>query len=134
MMVVEKLMRIPASLKSEIAYSRKLFEAGLHAATTVRDGAPNQALAPELARAARSAWAPAAVGVAVGALGVCLARKSKSGRDALAGGLLGGVLGFASGVVWGSREVTAGVAHQAAKNLGRVRDAHWLERHPITYA
>ena len=127
-------MKFPASLKSEIDYSRKLFEAGLNAVTTVRDGAPRQTLASELARAVRSAWVPAAVGVAVGALGLCLGRKSKSGRDALTGGLVGGALGFASGVVWGSREVTAGVARQAARNLGTVRDAHWLERNPITYA
>jgi hypothetical protein len=127
-------MKIPASLKSEITYSRKLLEAGLNAATAVRDGAPNQTLSPEFARAARGAWAPAAIGAAIGVLGLCLVRKGRSGRDALVGGLVGGFLGFGGGVIWGSREATAGIARKAARNLGTVRDAHWLEKHPITYA
>jgi hypothetical protein len=134
MMVLESLMKIPASLKSEIAYSRKLFDAGLNAATAVRDGTPNQTLTPELARAARGAWAPAAIGAAIGVLGLCLARRGRSGRDALMGGLVGGVLGFGGGVIWSSREAAAEIARQAARNLGTVRDAHWLEKHPITYA
>ena len=127
-------MKIPAFLKSEITYSRKLFEAGLNAATTVRDGAPNQTLAPEFARAARGAWVPAAIGATAGILGICLARKSRPGRDALVGGLLGGILGFGGGVAWGSRQATATIARRAARNLGTVRDAHWLEKNPITYA
>jgi hypothetical protein len=124
-------MNIPTSLKSEIAYSRKLLEAGLDAVTAVRDGAPNQTLAPEFARAARDAWLPAAIGTAVG---VFLARKSKTGRGALMGGLLGGAVGFGGAVAWGSRQVTGVIARRAAKNLSAVSDAHWLEKHPITYA
>jgi hypothetical protein len=50
------------------------------------------------------------------------------------GGLVGGVLGFGGGVIWSSREAAAEIARQAARNLGTVRDAHWLEKHPITYA
>jgi hypothetical protein len=126
-------MRIPASVKSEITYSRKLLEAGLSAANAARDGAPNLALAPEFARATRGAWVPAVIGTAVGILGMCLAPKSRSGRGALVGGLVGGVLGFGGGVAWGSREVTAPLVRQAAKNLGTVRDQHWLEKHPIAY-
>lgn len=131
-------MRIPASLKSEITYSRKLVEAGLNAANAVRDGAPNETLAPEFARAARGAWVPAAIGVAAGILGVRLAAKSRSGRGALVGalvgGLVGGVVGFGGGVAWGSRAATAVIARQAVKNVGTVRDQHWLEKHPIAYA
>jgi hypothetical protein len=127
-------MKLPASLKSEFAYSRKLFEAGLNATGAGGDSARNKALAPELARAARAAWVPAAVGVAVGALGVCLATKSKSGRGALAGGLLGGIVGFAGGVAWGSREATSVMARRAARNIGEVRDQRWLEKNPVAYA
>jgi hypothetical protein len=124
-------MRIPASLKSEFTYSRKLFEAGLNAAG---DGARNETLGPEFARAARAAWVPAAVGVAVGILGVCLVTKSRSGRGALVGGLLGGIIGFGGGVAWGSREATSAIARRAAKNVDEVRDQHWLEKNPIAYA
>ena len=129
-------MRIPAVLKSEFTYSRKLFEAGLNAAgaSAVGDSARNETLAPEFARAARAAWVPAAVGVVVGILGVCLVAKGRSGRGALAGGLLGGILGFGGGVAWGSREATSVIARRAAKNLGAVRDQRWLEKNPIAYA
>jgi len=125
---------MPASLKSEIKYSRKLFEAGLDAAITVRDGAPNQTLAPELVCAARSAWVPAVIGAALGVLTLRLARKGRSGRGALVGGLVGAAIGFGGGFGFGLREVTALVAQRAAKNLGVVRDARWLERHPVNYA
>jgi hypothetical protein len=127
-------MRIPASVKSEFSYSRKLFEAGLNAASSVGGGARNESLAPELARAARAAWVPAAVGVAVGILGVCLVPKSRSGRGALVGGLLGGIVGFGGGVAWGSRRATSAIARRAARNLGAVRDQRWLEKNPIAYA
>jgi hypothetical protein len=52
----------------------------------------------------------------------------------LACGVLGGVIGFGAGVVWNSRRLTAAVAKGALRNVGRVRDEHWLERHPIDYA
>jgi hypothetical protein len=124
-------MRIPASLKSEFNYSRKLFEAGLNAATSVRADAPNQNIASEFARAA---WVPAVVGATIGVLYVCIARKDKSRRRALVGASVGGVLGFAAGVTWDSRKATATIVRQAAKNIGTVNDGHWLEKNPIAYA
>ncbi len=123
-------MRIPASLKSEIGYYRKLLDAGLDAAIVVRDGS----IAPELTNAARNAWAPALVGAAIGFVGLRLVRKNKSGRDALVAGLLGAAVGFGGGVGLGLRGVTGKMLSGAAKNLGNVRDARWLEKNPITYA
>ncbi len=125
---------MPASVKSEIVYSRKLFEAGLNAAVAVRDGAPNQTLAPELVDAVRTACLPAVIGAALGVLTLRLARKGRSGRGALVGGLVGAAIGFGGGFGFSLREVTAMIAQGAAKNLGVVRDAHWLEKHPINYA
>ena len=124
-------MRIPASLKSEITYSRKLFEAGLNAAASVRSGRPKQNVASEFARVA---WVPAVIGATIGVLYVCIARKSKSGRHALVGASVGGVLGFAAGVTWDSRKATATIVRQAAKNIATVNDGHWLEKNPIAYA
>jgi hypothetical protein len=49
-------------------------------------------------------------------------------------GLLGGAIGFGAALVWQSRCLAASVAHGAFRNMGRVRDEHWLERHPIDYA
>lgn len=127
-------MRMPASLKSEISYSRRLLEAGLDAAVAVRDGAPNQTLAPELVGAVRSACVPAVIGAAVGVLTLRLARKGRSGRAALLGGLVGAAIGFGGGFGFGLREITALVAECAAKNIGVVRDARWIEKNPINYA
>jgi hypothetical protein len=52
----------------------------------------------------------------------------------LAFGLLGGAIGFGAGVAWESRRLTASVAGSALRNIGRVRDEHWLTKHPIDYA
>jgi hypothetical protein len=52
----------------------------------------------------------------------------------LAYGLLGGAIGFGAAVVWESRCLTASIAGGALKNIGRVRDEHWLSNHPIDYA
>jgi len=52
----------------------------------------------------------------------------------MAFGLLGGAIGFGAGVVWQDRCLAASVARGALRNIGRVRDQHWLDRHPIDYA
>ncbi len=133
-MILETLNEHPRILEVLDRPFSELFEAGLNAATAVRDGTPSQTLASEFACAASSTRVPAAPGAPIGILGVCLVRKGRSGRAALVGGLVGGVLGFGGGFAWGSREAVAVIARQAAKNLGTVRDAHWLEKHPIAYA
>jgi hypothetical protein len=48
--------------------------------------------------------------------------------------LLGGVIGFGAAVAWESRRLSASVAGGALKNIERVRDEHWLTKHPIDYA
>jgi hypothetical protein len=49
-------------------------------------------------------------------------------------GLLGGAIGFGAGIAWENRRLAASAASGALRNIGRVRDEHWLERHPIDYA
>jgi hypothetical protein len=49
-------------------------------------------------------------------------------------GLLGAAIGVGASVAWESRRLTASVAGGALKNIGRVRDEHWLTNHPIDYA
>jgi len=48
--------------------------------------------------------------------------------------LLGGVIGFGLGVAWESRHLAVSVASAVFGNLEKVRDEHWLEKHPIDYA
>ena len=70
----------------------------------------------------------------LGVLGGYPGSREKSASRALACGLLGGVIGFGAGVVWESRRLTASVTSSALRNIGRVRDDHWLTKHPIDYA
>ena len=121
-------MRLLPSLKSEVIYARDIVKAGLDAA------APGEETSATLARASQSALAPAAVGVAIGVLGVYLGRKDRNAIAALVGGLVGGALGFTGGVAWGTRERTRTCCVNAAQNVQAVRDAHWLEKNPVAYA
>jgi hypothetical protein len=49
-------------------------------------------------------------------------------------GLVGGAIGFMASLIWENRRFTASVVSGALKNIGKVRDEHWLEKHPIDYA
>jgi len=49
-------------------------------------------------------------------------------------GFLGSLIGFASGLAWESRDLTASIAGNALKNIDKVRDERWLEKNPIDYA
>jgi hypothetical protein len=44
------------------------------------------------------------------------------------------VIGFAAGFAWKTRDLTESMGRSAAKQMGVVRDQHWLDRHPIDYA
>lgn len=127
-------MRIPSPLASEFSYFRRLLSAGLDAATPFQGDAPDQSPArPEWGDAARRAWVPALIGTAVGMSAVCIAFRGKSRRDTLVGALVGGAVGFGGGVAWSSRDATTTLVKHAAKNIGVVRNDHWLEKHPICY-
>jgi hypothetical protein len=117
-------MQIPASWASEMSYLGKLLQAGVSA---------NEATQAEWARAAREAWLPGLIGMAVGVSAARLARKKVSGRDAIVFGLIGGVCGFGGAVAWSSRQATTTMVHDAAKNIDAVRNDHWLKKHPICY-
>ncbi len=49
-------------------------------------------------------------------------------------GFLGWAIGLGAGIAWKTRGLTECVASNAFRNMGKVRDEHWLERHPIDYA
>lgn len=121
-------MRIPPSVKSEIAYARDIVEAGIGGAQN------NQTSMPSLSRVSQSALAPAAVGAVIGVLGICLTTKQRRGQSAILGGLIGCALGFGGGVAWCTRNQTSAVARNALKNVQAVRDARWLRKNPVAYA
>lgn len=121
--------------ESEIDYGRKVLNSGLEGARSGREAFLNgRSLAPFLSESVRNALVPAAIGACVGALGSYSERRDPSAFRTLVFGFLGAAVGFGSGLVWESRALTAKVASSAWKNMGKVRDEHWFDKHPIDYA
>lgn len=121
--------------RSHKEYGRKLLDSGLEGARCGRNvffhGEPS---APFLNQSARGALRSAAVGVCLGVLGSYPGNRNRSASKALTYAFLGGAIGFGAAVAWESRRLAACVAGGALKNIGRVRDEHWLQTHPIDYA
>lgn len=117
--------------KYEIEYGRKLMDSGLDGARSggheFLEGKP---FTPFLRDAARNALGFAAAGACIG----LMQGRKKTGLKALAFGVCGGAIGFGVGMAWSNRRLAASVASAAWKKVGRVRDEHWLELHPIDYA
>lgn len=121
--------------KTSIDYGRKLVDSGLEGAhsgeQTFLHGQP---LGPFLAESATKAITPAIVGLCLGIVGSCPWNRHRSAGRTFAFGFLGSAIGFAIGLGWQSRRLTASVASGAIKNIERTRDEHWLEKNPIDYA
>ncbi|MBZ5720178.1 MAG: hypothetical protein LAO03_07330 [Acidobacteriia bacterium] len=120
---------------SNVDYGRKLLDSGLEGARSGRESfLHGRSLTPFLSESVRHALKPAAIGVCLGLLSARPGRRHNSASRALAYGFFGGVLGFGAAVAWKSRFLSASVVSSALKNIDKVRDEHWLERHPIDYA
>lgn len=121
--------------KSNATYGRRLVNSGIEGVRTGRTAfLKGEPLIPFISKSVRRALKPAAVGACLGMLGGYQGNRHGSIGRALARGLLGGAIGLGAGVAWESRDLTASAAGGALKNIGRVRDEHWLTRHPIDYA
>jgi hypothetical protein len=123
--------------RSNADYGRKMLNSGLDGARSGREAFLNgRPLTPFLSESVRNAWTPAAIGACLGALSSYPNHRPNQysiGR-VFAYGFLGGAIGFGAGIAWESRRLTASVAAGALKNMERVSDEHWLEKHPIDYA
>jgi hypothetical protein len=121
--------------KSNADYGRELLHSGIEGARSGREAFLNgESLTPLLSESVRNALKPAVLGACLGVLGSYPGYREKSISRALAYGLLGGAIGFGAGVAWESRHLTASAACGALRSIGRVRDEHWLTKHPIDYA
>jgi len=121
--------------KSEVEYGRKVLDSGLEGVRFGREEFLNgRPLTPFVNESVRKALKPAILGACIGALGSRPANGHRSIVGMLVYGLLGGAIGFSAGVAWESRRLTASAANGALRNIHRVRDEHWLEKHPIAYA
>ncbi len=121
--------------KSSADYGRKLLDSGIEGARSGRETfLHGESFTPFLNDSLRKALKPAALGGCIGVLGSYPGHRQKSIGRVLVYGLLGSAIGLAVGVVWKSRGFTASVADGALRNIGKVRDEHWLSKHPIDYA
>ncbi|HUJ95940.1 MAG TPA: hypothetical protein VLW84_11790 [Terriglobales bacterium] len=121
--------------KSEVEYGRKVLDSGLEGARSGRGAFLNgRPLTPFLGESVRRALKPAAIGSCMGVLKSCADNRQRSIGRALLCGLAGAAVGFSIGMVWENRRLTASVLAGALRNVGRVQDEHWLERHPIDFA
>ena len=124
----------PHSIRSEIAYGRKLMKAGLTGVRSGQDAARAQRpLSSLAAEAAQQSLLLAVIGACVGLIPSFTNRRNRL-ANALALGAAGSAVGFLAGFGWKTRKVTASVAQSTARELRKARDEHWLELNPIDYA
>jgi hypothetical protein len=124
-----------STTSSSVDYGRKLVSGGLNGA---RSGSgeflKGKPIASVVTTSARSAICPAVLGTCLGILSGVFAGEKKSAGRAVLFGLGGCALGFSAGVAWKNRQLAASVAQGAAKNIGQVRQEHWMEKNSIAYA
>ena len=128
-------MELGEWVKSNVDYGRRLVDSGIEGARSGQeeffDGKP---VTPFLEDAVKGALVPAAIGAALGLVVSYPLCRQKSKTAIFAFGLLGCAVGLGAGLAWESRELSASVAGNAMKKMGRVRDQQWLSKHPIDYA
>ncbi|MGC2107995.1 MAG: hypothetical protein WA655_00670 [Candidatus Korobacteraceae bacterium] len=128
-------MKPEQPLRSNLRYGRKLFRSGVSGLSSGRDAQLNgQPLSDVLAQSARASLGLATLGACAGLLRYYLPARRGRIAKTVACGIVGSAIGFVAGFAWKTRDLTEGMAHSAAKQMGVVRDQHWLERHPIDYA
>ena len=121
--------------KANADYGLRLLDSGIEGARSGQEAfLKGQPLTPFLNDSVRSACVPAVLGACIGVLGSYSPYRQKSITRTLAFGLLGGAAGLGACLVWENRRLTASVAENALRSIGKVRDEHWLAKHPIDYA
>jgi hypothetical protein len=120
--------------KSEVEYGKKVLNSGLEGARTGEEAfLHGKAITPYLTDSVRRALVPAAAGACLGALSGISGSDKSIGRMFVLG-LLGGLIGFSTGMTWENRGLTESAVHGALQNIHKVRDEHWVEKHPVAYA
>ena len=124
---------------SEIEYGRKLLHSGMDGARTGRDAfLHGKPFTPFVSESARKALKPAALGAYVGMFLGAVQGNFGGGEGSVAKvlllGVLGGMIGFGLAVAWEGRELAESATSEALRNIHKVRDEHWVEKHPVAYA
>lgn len=127
-------MSISEKVKTNLAYGKELVESGLEGANEARKAVLGASDSSDMvAVAAQESWQAGAIGVLAGAIFGALTDDRNPVRGVVAGGLLGGVVGYGGSFAWKTRPLTAAMAREAGKHVGTTRDKHWLGKHPVNY-
>jgi hypothetical protein len=123
------------TLDSYLEYGKKLADSGAHG---IRSGSESflqgRSLSAALTESARDSLPFATIGIAAAMIRLIAgSRRNRVGKS-LAVGIAGAALGFIAGFTLKSRHLAGSMATDALTNIDKTREAHWLERHPITYA
>jgi hypothetical protein len=123
------------TLDSCFEYGRKLADSG---AKGILSGSKSylhgQPLSAALGESVRDSLPFAAIGIAVAVMRLFAGSRRHRITRGVAAGFAGATVGFIAGFTLNSRELAGSMAKDALSNISKTRDAHWLERHPITYA
>jgi hypothetical protein len=121
--------------KASVDYCEKLLNAGVDGGRSGWAASLHgKELIPFLSESARAAMSLIAIGACLGVLSSYLGDGHTLVPKALVSAFLGAGIGVAACITWGARRLLASVGSGALKSIGRVRDEHWLEGHPIDYA
>ncbi len=128
-------MRSDGTVETYLRYGRSLANSGAAGMRSGRDAYLNgKPLGAVLTQKARASLGLAAIGACAGLLQCLVSGRRQRIPKSIALGAVGSAIGFFAGFTWKTRDLTGSMVHAAAKNMGVVRDEHWLERHPIDYA
>jgi len=120
---------------SNLEYGRRVLSSGLEGARSGREAfLHGRSLTPFLSESVQSAWKSGVIGACIGVLGCIPGNRHQSISRVFRCGFVGGAIGLGLGIAWKSRRLTESITSSALRNIGKVRDEHWLENHPIDYA
>ena len=127
-------MNSDSSTTNGFAYGRKLINAGISGIRSGRQELGPGSVSNCVVAAVPDSFKLAVAGACLGLLPGLLMRRRSRTSTTIALAAAGGALGFCAGFTWKTRKVTGNLAHSALREVRKVNDERWLERHPIDYA
>jgi len=119
------------SVTDQLTYGRTLVHAGLDGFRAAERSVMSHKPEHYFANSARSAMKAAAVGAGLGLLASSIMHRR---RGRMAQVFACGTLAFCADFAWKTRAFSSEILGHAAKEIGKVRDEHWLRSNPIDYA
>jgi hypothetical protein len=128
-------MKPDGSSTAYLRYGRTLVKSGVSGLRSGREShLHGQPLSAILTQSARASLSLATIGACAGVLRFYANGRRDRLPKTIAWSMLGSAIGFCAGFAWKTRELTGSMGRSSLKQMGAVRDQHWLERHPIDYA